>query len=98
MFTFTTAIRHYSRVLTRVRGGGCAGEEQKSLKLKRKNILFTSDVILRIENPKGSIGKLLDLISRFSKAAGYEITHKNQLSFYSFAKNKLKKKLEKESH
>ena len=66
--------------------------------MKRRNILFTNDVILHIENPKGSIGKLLDLISRFNKAAGYEITHKNQLSFYTFAKNKLKKKLEKESH
>ena len=33
--------------------------------------LFADDMILYIENPKDSIRKLLELISEFSKVAGY---------------------------
>ena len=36
--------------------------------------LFVDDSILYIENPKDSIRKLLELISEFSKLAGYKIT------------------------
>ena len=35
--------------------------------------LFAGDMILYIENPKDSIRKLLELISEFSKVAGYKI-------------------------
>ena len=35
--------------------------------------LFADDMILYIENPKDSIRKLLELISDFSKVAGYKI-------------------------
>ena len=41
--------------------------------------LFADDMILYIENPKDSIRKLLELISEFSKVAGYKI--KTQKSF-----------------
>ena len=34
-------------------------------------------MILDIENPKDSIRKLLELISEFSKVAGYEMNSKN---------------------
>ena len=34
--------------------------------------LFADDMILHIENPKDSIRKLLELISEFSKVAGYK--------------------------
>ena len=34
---------------------------------------FADDMILYIENPKDSIRKLLELISEFSKVAGYKI-------------------------
>ena len=36
--------------------------------------LIADDMILYIENTKDSIRKLLELISEFSKVAGYEIT------------------------
>ena len=36
--------------------------------------LFADDMILYIENPKDSIRKLLELISEFSKVAGYKIS------------------------
>ena len=38
-------------------------------------------MILYIENPKDSIRKLLELISEFSKAAGYKINTQKSLAF-----------------
>ena len=43
--------------------------------------LFADDVILYIENPKDSIRKLLELISEFSKVAGYKINTQKLLAF-----------------
>ena len=38
-------------------------------------------MILYVENPKDSIRKLLELISEFSKVAGYKINTHNSLAF-----------------
>ena len=38
-------------------------------------------MILYMENPKDSIRKLLELISKFSKAAGYKINTQKSLAF-----------------
>ena len=38
-------------------------------------------MILYIENPKDSIGKLLELISEFNKVAGYKINTQKSLAF-----------------
>ena len=43
--------------------------------------LFADDMILYIENPKDSIRKLLQLISEFSKDAGYKINTQKSLAF-----------------
>ena len=43
--------------------------------------LFADDMILYIENPKGNIRKLLQLISEFSKVAGYKINTQNSREF-----------------
>ena len=43
--------------------------------------LFADDMILYIENPKDSIRKLLELISTFSKVAGYKINTQKSLAF-----------------
>ena len=43
--------------------------------------LFTDDMVLYIENPKDSIRKLLELISEFSKVAGYKINTQKSLAF-----------------
>ena len=46
--------------------------------------LFADDMILYIENPKDSIRKLLELISKFSKVSGYKInTHKSLVFTYT---------------
>ena len=46
--------------------------------------LFADDMILYIENPKNSTGKLLELINEYSKVAGYKIdTHKSLAFLYT---------------
>ena len=40
---------------------------------KAKLSLYADDMILHIENPKDSTQKLLELINKFSKVAGYKI-------------------------
>ena len=48
---------------------------------KKKLIKSQSYMILYIENPKDSIRKLLELISEFSKVAGYKINTQKSLAF-----------------
>ena len=43
--------------------------------------LFADDMILYIENPKDTVGKLLELISEFSKVTGYKIDTQKSLAF-----------------
>ena len=46
--------------------------------------LFADDMILYIENPKGSTRKLLELINEYSKVAGYKInTQKSHAFLYT---------------
>ena len=54
-------------------------KEIKGIQIRKEEVklsLFTEDMILYIENPKDSIRKLLELISEFSKVAGYKIDTK----------------------
>ena len=87
--TFTTIIQHSS--------GSPSYSNQRRKKIKEIQIkkeeaklsLFADDMILYIENPKDSIRKLLELISEFSKVAGYKInTHKSLAFLYLTMKNK----------
>ena len=49
-------------------------KEIRVIKIRKevKPSLFVHDMILYIENPKETIRKLLELISEFSKVAGYK--------------------------
>ena len=49
--------------------------------MEKKLSLFADDMILYIENPKDSIIKLLELISEYSKVAGYKINTQKSLAF-----------------
>ena len=60
--------------------------------------LFAEGVILYVENPKDSIRKLLELISEFSKVAGYKSIYRNHLYFYTLAMKNQKEKLRNQSH
>ena len=53
-------------------------------------------MILYIENPKDSIRKLLELISEFSKVAGYKINTQKSLAFL-YANNEKSEREIKES-
>ena len=61
-----------------------------------KLLLFADDMILYIENPKDSIIKLLELMSEFSKVAGYKINTQKSLAFL-YTNNKKSEREIKES-
>ena len=59
-------------------------KEIKGIQIGKEEVelsLFADDMILYIENPKDSIKKLLELISEFSKVAGYKINTQKSLAF-----------------
>ena len=77
--TFTTIIQHSSgspsyRNQRRKRKGIQIGKEVKLS-------LFADDMILYTENPKDSIRKLLELISKLSNVAGYKINTQKSFAF-----------------
>ena len=81
---FTTLINIVLEVLaTAIRDK----KEIKGIQIRKEEVqfsLFSDDMILYIENPKDSIRKLLELISEFSKVAGYKInTQKSRVFLYT---------------
>ena len=58
-------------------------KEIKGIQIRKevKLSLFADDMILYIENPKDNIRKLIELISEFSKVAGYKINTQKSLAF-----------------
>ena len=69
----TTVIQYILEVLvTAIR----QTKEMKGIQIGREEVklsLYADDMILYIENPKDSTQKLLELINKFSKVAGYKI-------------------------
>ena len=58
--------------------------EIKGIQIGKEEVklsLFADDMILYIENPKDSIKKLLELVSEFSKVAGYKINTQKSPAF-----------------
>ena len=56
----------------------------KGIQVRKEEVklsLFADDMILYIENPEDSIRKLLELISEFSKVAGYKINTQKSFAF-----------------
>ena len=61
------------------------GKEIKGNQLGREEVklsLYADDKILYIENPEDSTQKLLELINKFSTAAGYKV-YRNWLHFFT---------------
>ena len=52
-----------------------------------KNSLFVDDMILYIENSKDRIRKLLELITEFSKVAGYKTNTQKSLITFLYTNN-----------
>ena len=75
-------------------------KEIKGIHIRKEEVkllLFADDMILYIENPKDSIRKLLQLISEFSKVAGYKINTQKSLAFL-YTNNEKSEKLRKQSY
>ena len=59
-------------------------KELKRIQIGKEQVkfsLYTDDMILYTEHPKDSIRQLLELISEFSKVAGYKINTQKSLAF-----------------
>ena len=76
-------------------------KERKGIQIGKEELklsLFVDDMILYIENPKDNIRKLLELISEFSKVAGYKINTQKSLAFLYTNNEKSEEKLRNQSH
>ena len=93
MPTLTTTIQH---------SFGNFGHSNQSRKTKKKKkgiqigkevklSLFVDDMILYIENPKGSTRKLLEVINEHSKFAGYKINTQKSSAFLYTNNEKIEK-------
>ena len=72
----------------------------KGIQIRKEEVklsLVADDMILYIEKPKDSIRKLLELISEFSKVAGYKINTQKSLAFL-YTNNEKSEKLRNQSH
>ena len=60
------------------------GKEIKGIQIGKEEVrlsLFADDMILYIENSKDATRKLLELINKFGKVAGYKINAQKSLTF-----------------
>ena len=87
MEVLDTAIREEKKIK-----GTQIGKEEGKLSL------FADDIILYIENPKDSIRKLLELISEFSKVAGYKVNTQKSLTFLYTNNENQKEQLRNQAH
>ena len=96
MSTFTITIPHssgspsYSNLRSK--------RNRWNLGWKRSKALIADDMIVYTENPKDSIRKLLELISEFSKVAGYKINSQKSLAFLYTDNEKSEKEIKNQSH
>ena len=83
MSTFTTIFNIVWQVLDKAIREGKEIEGIQIRKAEVKLSVFADDMILYTENSKDRIRKLLEIISEFSKVAGYKIsTHKSLIFLY----------------
>ena len=78
-----------------------AEKEIKGIQIGKEEVklsLFADGMILYIENPKDSTGKLLELINEYSKLQDIKSTHKNPLHIYVLTMRKQEEKLRKQFH
>ena len=78
-----------------------AEKEIKRIQIGKEEVklaLFSDDMIFYIENPKDSTRKLLELISEFSKVAGYKINTQKLLAFLYINMKNQKEKSSNQSH
>ena len=79
--TFTTITQHSFRSPSYNNQRRKRNKRNPDQKRRSKALIFEDDMMLYIENPKDSIRKLLEIISEFSKVAGYKINMQQSLAF-----------------
>ena len=86
---FNIVLEVLATAITEIKGI----KEIKGIQIRKeiKLSLFADDMILNIENTKDSIRKLLELISEFSKVAGYKINTQRSLAFLYTNNEKLER-------
>ena len=73
-----------------------AEKEIKGIQTGKEEVkisLFADDMILSIENPKDSTRKLLELINKYSKVAGYKINTQKSLACLYTNNEKVEKEI-----
>ena len=78
-----------------------AEKEIKGIQIGKEEVklsLLADDMILYIENHEDSTRKLLELINKYSKVAGYKINTQKPLAFLTLTMRKQKEKLRKQYH
>ena len=81
MSTLTTVIQHN---IGSPSPSNQTNNKIKGIQIGREEVklsLYANDMILYIENPKDSTPKLLELINKFSKVAGYKINIQKSVAF-----------------
>ena len=91
--TFTIIIQHSSGTSSHSNQRRKIYKRIQIIKQEVQLSLFADDMILYIENPKDSIRKLLDLISEFSRVAGYKIHTQKSLVFLYTNNEKSERKI-----
>ena len=78
-----------------------AEKEVKGIQIGKEEVklsLFAYDMILYIENPKDSTRKLLELINKYSKVAGYKINTQKSLAFLCTNYEKTEREIKETYH
>ena len=96
MPTLTTFIQHSIGIHRHTNQTRKTNEKNQIRKEKVKLSLFADDMVLYMENPKDTTRKLLELISEFSKVAGYKIKIQKSVAFL-YTNNKIAKRAVKET-
>ena len=65
---------------------------------KKQNSLFADDMILYIEKPKDTTGKLLELINEYTEVAGYKINRQKSLAFLYTNNEKTEREIKETIH
>ena len=93
MSTFITVIQHSSGSFGH---SNQSRKRNKSIQIGKEEVklpLFADDMILYVENHKDSTRKLLELISEFSKVAGYKVNGEKSLAFLYSNNEKLEREI-----
>ena len=91
MSTLTTVIQRSTGSPSHSNQTNKRNKRHPNRKRRGKLSLYADDMILYIENPKDSTQKLLELINKFSKVAGYKICIQKTVAFLYINNEILKK-------